>query len=121
MKPIIRDLSEGIETELHKSGVEFSGGERKRLALLRAIVSNPNLIILDEPTAGLDPRNQETVWNMIEGLGREVTRIVATHDVERAMIADWVVVMNNGIVVECGDPRELLTYKSFFKKMLIKR
>ncbi|PDY88772.1 ABC transporter ATP-binding protein [Bacillus toyonensis] len=121
VKPIIRDLSEGIETELHKSGVEFSGGERKRLALLRAIVSNPNLIILDEPTAGLDPRNQETVWNMIEGLGREVTRIVATHDVERAMIADWVVVMNNGIVVECGDPRELLTYKSFFKKMLIKR
>ncbi|PEI88111.1 ABC transporter ATP-binding protein [Bacillus toyonensis] len=118
---IIRDLPEGIQTVLHKSGVEFSGGERKRLALLRAIVSTPNLIILDEPTAGLDPSNQETVWNMIEGLGREVTRIVATHDVERAMIADWVVVMNNGIVVECGDPRELLTYKSFFKKMLIKR
>ena len=57
-------------------------GERKRLALLRAIVSNPTLIILDEPTAGLDPGNQELVWNMIEGIGRDVTRIVATHDVE---------------------------------------
>lgn len=67
---------------LHKSGEEFSGGERKRLALLRAIVSNPTLIILDEPTAGLDPGNQELVWNMIEGIGRDVTRIVATHDVE---------------------------------------
>ncbi len=121
VKPIIRDLPEGIQTVLHKSGEEFSGGERKRLALLRAIGSNPNLIMLDEPTAGLDPSNQETVWNMIEGLGRDVTRIVATHDVERAMIADWIVVMNNGIIVECGDPRELLTYKSFFKKMLIKR
>ncbi|WP_139302843.1 ABC transporter ATP-binding protein [Bacillus cereus group sp. BfR-BA-01350] len=119
--PIIRGLPEGIQTVLHKSGEEFSGGERKRLALLRAIGSNPNFIILDEPTAGLDPGNQEFVWNMIEGLGSDVTRIVATHDVERAMIADWVVVMNNGIVVECGDPRELLTYKSFFKKMLIKR
>ncbi|MGF9770149.1 ABC transporter ATP-binding protein [Bacillus albus] len=121
VKPIIRDLPEGIQTVLHKSGEEFSGGERKRLALLRAIGSNPNLIVLDEPTTGLDPSNQETVWNMIEGLGRDVTRIVATHDVEKAMIADWVVVMNNGIIVECGDPRELLTYKSFFKKMLIKR
>ena len=121
VKPIIRDLSEGIQTVLHKSGEEFSGGERKRLALLRAIGSNPNLIVLDEPTTGLDPSNQETVWNMIEGLGRDVTRIVVTHDVEKAMIADWVVVMNNGIIVECGDPRELLTYKSFFKKMLIKR
>ncbi|WP_434607227.1 ABC transporter ATP-binding protein [Bacillus paranthracis] len=119
--PIIRGLPEGIQTVLHKSGEEFSGGERKRLALLRAIGSNPNFIILDEPTAGLDPGNQEFVWNMIEGLGSDVTRIVATHDVERAMIADWIVVMNNGIVVECGDPRELLTYKSFFKKMLIKR
>ncbi|MDA2113961.1 ABC transporter ATP-binding protein [Bacillus cereus] len=119
--PIISELPEGIQTVLHKSGEEFSGGERKRLVLLRAIGSNPNFIILDEPTAGLDPSNQEFVWNMIEGLGSDVTRIVATHDVERAMIADWVVVMNNGIVVECRDPRELLTYKSFFKKMLIKR
>ncbi len=119
--PIIRGLPEGLQTVLHKSGEEFSGGERKRLALLRAIVSKPHLIILDEPTAGLDPNNQEFFWNMIEELGSDVTRIVATHDVERAMIADWVVVMNNGIVVECGDPRELLTYKSFFKKMLIKR
>lgn len=69
VKPIIRDLPEGIQTVLHKSGEEFSGGERKRLALLRAIVSNPNLIILDEPTAGLDPSNQEVVWNMLKGLG----------------------------------------------------
>lgn len=121
VKPIIRDLSGGIETVLHKSGEEFSGGERKRLALLRAMGSNPNLIILDEPTAGLDPDNQEVVWNMLKGLGRNVPRVVTTHDVERAMIADRVVVMNNGSVVECGDPKELLTYKSFFKKMLIKR
>ncbi|MDM5234749.1 ABC transporter ATP-binding protein [Bacillus cereus] len=121
VKLIISGLSEGIQTELHKSGEEFSGGERKRLALLRAIVSNPNLIILDEPTAGLDPSNQEVVWNMIEGLGENVTRIVTTHDVERAMIADRVVVMKNGIIVECGDPRELLNCKSLFKEMLIKR
>lgn len=46
---------------------------------------------------------------------------MTTHDVERAMIADRVVVMKNGIVVECGDPRELLTCKSLFKEMLIKR
>lgn len=100
-KSIIRSLSKGIQTVLHKSGEEFSGGERKRLALLRAIVSNPNLIILDEPTAGLDLSNQEVVWNMLKGLEENVTRIVTTHDVERAMIADRIVVMKNGIIVEC--------------------
>ncbi|MGN4767043.1 ABC transporter ATP-binding protein [Bacillus thuringiensis] len=119
--PIIRGLPEGSQTVLHKSGEEFSGGERKRLALLRAIVSNPTLIILDEPTAGLDPGNQELVWNMIEGIGRDVTRIVATHDVERAMIADCVVVMKNGIIVECGNPRELLNCNSLYNELQTKR
>ncbi len=113
---IIRDLPEGIRTVLHKSGEEFSGGERKRLALLRAIGSNPNLIILDEPTAGLDPGNQETVWNMIEGLGRGVTRIVATHDVEKAILADRVVIMREGCIVACGSPGKLINSHSFFKR-----
>ncbi|MDA2431903.1 ABC transporter ATP-binding protein [Bacillus cereus] len=119
--PIIRGLPEGSQTVLHKSDEELSGGERKRLALLRAIVSNPTLIILDEPTAGLDPGNQELVWNMIEGIGRDVTRIVATHDVERAMIADCVVVIKNGTIVECGNPRELLNCNSLYKELQTKR
>ncbi|HDR7869463.1 MULTISPECIES: ABC transporter ATP-binding protein [Bacillus] len=116
VKPIIRDLSEGIQTVLHKSGEEFSGGERKRFALLRAIGSNPNLIILDEPTAGLDPSNQETVWNMIEGLGRDVTRIVATHDVEKAILADLVVIMREGSIVACGSPEKLINSHSFLQR-----
>lgn len=116
VKPIIRDLSEGIQTVLHKSGEEFSGGERKRLALLRAIVSNPNLIILDEPTAGLDPSNQEVVWDMIEGLGSDVTRIIATHDVEKVILADRVVIMKEGSIVACGSPEKLINNHSFFKE-----
>ncbi|AEA17227.1 MULTISPECIES: ABC transporter ATP-binding protein [Bacillus] len=111
--PIIRGLPEGSQTVLHKSGEEFSGGERKRLALLRAIGSNPNLIILDEPNAGLDPSNQETVWNMIEGLGRDVTRIVATHDVEKVILADRVVIMREGSIVACGSPEKLINSHSF--------
>ncbi|GMR64458.1 ABC transporter ATP-binding protein [Bacillus sp. MN7755] len=113
--PIISELPEGIQTVLHKSGEEFSGGERKRLALLRAIVSNPNLIILDEPTAGLDPSNQEVVWNMIEGLGRGGTRIVATHDVEKVILADRVVIMREGSIVACGSPEKLINSHSFLK------
>ncbi|HDR7778237.1 TPA: ABC transporter ATP-binding protein [Bacillus tropicus] len=114
--PIIRGLPEGIQTVLHKSGEEFSGGERKRLALLRAIGSNPNFIILDEPTAGLDPGNQEFVWNMIEGLGSDVTRIVATHDVEKVILADRVVIMKEGSIVACGSPEKLINSHSFFKR-----
>ncbi|MGR6007093.1 ABC transporter ATP-binding protein [Bacillus paranthracis] len=113
--PIIRGLPEGLQTVLHKSGEEFSGGERKRLALLRAIGSNPNFIILDEPTAGLDPGNQEFVWNMIEGLGSDVTRIVATHDVEKVILADRVVIMKEGSIVACGSPEKLINSHLFFR------
>ncbi|HDR7793489.1 TPA: ABC transporter ATP-binding protein [Bacillus luti] len=120
-KSIIWSLPEGIQTVLHKSGEEFSGGERKRLALLRAIVSNPNLIILDEPTAGLDRDNQEVVWKMIERLGENVTRIVTTHNVEMAMRANRVVVMKNGTIAEYGNPIELLNRNSLFKEMFVKR
>ncbi|HDR7771278.1 TPA: ABC transporter ATP-binding protein [Bacillus paranthracis] len=112
--PIIRGLPEGLQTVLHKSGEEFSGGERKRLALLRVIGSNPNFIILDEPTAGLDPGNQEFVWNMIEGLGSDVTRIVATHDVEKVILADRVVIMKEGSIVACGSPEKLINSHLFF-------
>ncbi|MBE5106307.1 ABC transporter ATP-binding protein [Bacillus thuringiensis] len=119
--PIMRGLSEGVQTVLHKSGEEFSGGERKRLALLRALVSNPNLIILDEPTAGLDPSNREVVWNMIEGVGENATRIVTTHDVEKATLADCIIVMREGNIVECGSPEKLINNHSFFKEMLRKR
>ncbi|MGR5991570.1 ABC transporter ATP-binding protein [Bacillus paranthracis] len=112
--PIIRGLPEGLQTVLHKSGEEFSGGERKRLALLRAIGSNPNFIILDEPTAGLDPGNQEFIWNMIEGLGSDVTRIVATHDVEKVILADRVVIMKEGSIVACGSPEKLINSHLFF-------
>ncbi|WP_270394570.1 ABC transporter ATP-binding protein [Bacillus paranthracis] len=112
--PIIRGLPEGLQTVLHKSGEEFSGGERKRLALLRAIGSNPNFIILDEPTAGLDPGNQEFVWNMIEGLGSDVTRIVVTHDVEKVILADRVVIMKEGSIVACGSPEKLINSHLFF-------
>ncbi|PFK14922.1 ABC transporter ATP-binding protein [Bacillus cereus] len=111
--PIISELPEGIQTVLHKSGEEFSGGERKRLVLLRAIGSNPNFIILDEPTAGLNPSNQEFVWNMIEGLGSDVTRIVATHDVEKVILADRVVIMREGSIVACGSPEKLINSHSF--------
>lgn len=114
--PIISGLPEGLQTVLHKSGEEFSGGERKRLALLRAIGSNPNFIILDEPTTGLDPSNQEVVWDMIEGLGSDVTRIVATHDVEKAILADRVVIMREGSIVACGSPEKLINSHSFFKR-----
>ncbi len=112
---IIRDLPEGIQTVLHKSGEEFRE-EKGVLHYCEQLFQIQILLFLDEPTAGLDPSNREIVWNMIEGLGGEVTRIVATHDVEKVILADRVVIMKEGSIVACGSPEKLINSHSFFKR-----
>ncbi|MEC3534040.1 ATP-binding cassette domain-containing protein, partial [Bacillus thuringiensis] len=102
VKPIIRGLSEGLQTVLHKSGEEFSGGgERKRLALLRAIVSNPNLIILDEPTNGLDPIVKRQILQFLVGevAEKEITIFISTHHLDEVeQIADTIIILKGHTV-----------------------
>ncbi|MDO3411990.1 ABC transporter ATP-binding protein [Saccharibacillus sp. CPCC 101409] len=78
-----------------RSGRELSGGERRRLALLRAWLGRPDLLVLDEPTAGLDPANAAAVWRTIRTLNG-ATRIVSTHRPEEAAEADLIVQMREG-------------------------
>ncbi len=88
--------------------------QRKTSCIITSNWFKSNLIILDEPTAGLDPSNQETVWNMIEGLGKEdVTRIGGNNDVEKVILADRVVIMREESIVACGSPEELINSHSF--------
>ncbi|ARO58235.1 Uncharacterized protein B5E38_0624 [Bacillus cereus] len=119
--PIIRGLLKGVKLCYIKAVKSFQEAKENVSHYCERLYQIQLLLFLDEPTAGLDPGNQELVWNMIEGIGRDVTRIVATHDVERAMIADCVVVIKNGTIVECGNPRELLNCNSLYKELQTKR
>ncbi|EOO25055.1 hypothetical protein ICM_05957 [Bacillus cereus BAG1X2-3] len=118
---IVEKLSEGYEEKVKNNGGNFSGGERKRISLLRALVQNPNVLILDEPTSGLDPKNQQKVWEMIANLDRSVTRIVSTHDIDKINRADKIIVLSKGEIIECGTPNELISKKGVFHKMLQKK
>jgi lipooligosaccharide transport system ATP-binding protein len=89
---------------------ELSGGMRRRLLLARGLVHEPRLVLLDEPTVGLDPQMRTQIWSLIDGLrSRGATILMSTHYIEEAeRLADEVAVMAHGKVVARGKPSELI-------------
>ena len=87
----------------------LSGGERQRLSLAMALVGRPELVFLDEPTAGLDPQARRTTWALIEELrGDGVTIVLTTHAMDEAeRLADQIVIIKSGRVIASGTPKEL--------------
>ncbi|MGH8969995.1 MAG: ABC transporter ATP-binding protein [Actinomycetes bacterium] len=88
----------------------LSGGQQQRLSLAMAVVGRPELVFLDEPTAGLDPQARHATWDLIGDLRRDgVTVVLTTHFMEEAeRLADHVVVVDHGRVIAAGSPRDLM-------------
>jgi lipooligosaccharide transport system ATP-binding protein len=89
---------------------ELSGGMRRRLLIARALVHRPRLLLLDEPTVGLDPQVRQELWALIDALRSEgVSILMSTHYIEEAQrLADTVVIMSHGTAVDEGPPAELV-------------
>jgi len=89
---------------------ELSGGMRRRLLVARGLIHEPRLVLLDEPTVGLDPQVRQELWTLIDGLRvRGVTVLMSTHYIEEAeRLADVVAVMSHGRIVAQGTPSELV-------------
>ena len=116
----IRSLPEGYDTEVGERGQAFSAGERQRLALARALLRDPSVLVLDEPTASVDPITEQTIAAAIKSAMRGRTTVVISHRLSLIERADWVIVIDNGRIVEAGRPEELMargtTLASLFSK-----
>lgn len=88
---------------------KLSGGQRRRADIARALVHRPKLLILDEPTAGLDPQTRKNIWNTISGLNERngITVLLTTHYMEEAADADDIVIIDKGEIVAHGTPATL--------------
>ena len=97
----------------------LSGGQKRRVEIARALFSDPEILILDEPTTGLDPETRQLVWQVLEKLQKEknITIFLTTHYMEEAAKADYVVIIHKGKIIAKGSPSELKnTYsKDYFK------
>lgn len=99
----------GLSKDAHKVSGTYSGGMRRKLDLAMSLISSPEIIFLDEPTTGLDPRSRKAMWDIISSLRNQgVTIFLTTQYLEEAdQLADTVIVIDGGIVVAQGTPDEL--------------
>lgn len=101
----IFELQEFIDRPVGK----LSGGQRRRVDIARALIHRPQLLILDEPTTGLDPQTRKMIWSIIETLREEegLTVLLTTHYMEEAASADYIVIIDHGCIAAEGTPYEL--------------
>ena len=106
------------DEQLEKSPFELSGGEKRRAAIAGVIAMDPEVLILDEPTAMLDPRGRSEVMETIKRLNREkgITIVLITHYMDEAVQAGRVVVMDEGEILRDGTPRQVFSDVEFLKR-----
>ena len=111
----IESLPNGFETKISENGVSLSGGERQRLAIARALYRDPEILILDEPTASLDSQSELYVQNTLSELtSSDKTIILIAHRLSSVINADKIVVLKSGEIVEEGTHREMIENRASY-------
>jgi ATP-binding cassette subfamily B protein len=113
----LESLPQAYDTVVGERGLALSAGERQRVALARAFLVNPTVLVLDEPTAALDPATERHVTEGYRSVMRGRTTILISHRRELAMQADLVVVLDGARVVQAGPPRELAARDGMFARL----
>lgn len=112
----IQSLPQGYDTTIGERGVTLSVGERQRIAMARALLRDPSVLVLDEPTSALDPTSEAAVTGEWMNVLRGRTSILITHRMSLVEMADTVVVLEGGRIIETGSPSSLLAQKSYLSQ-----
>lgn len=114
----VKDLPNGINTNIGDSGNKLSGGQKQRLSIARAVLKNPPIMILDEATSALDTESERLVQQALENMMQNRTSVVIAHRLSTIQKADLIVVMNKGRIVEQGHHEQLLALDGTYKKLV---
>lgn len=110
-------LPEGYATKIGERGVKLSGGQKQRLAIARAFLKNPPVMVFDEATSALDTKTERIVQKSLEYLAKNRTTLIIAHRLSTIINADKIVVLDNGEVAEIGTHKELLARNGLYKHL----
>ncbi|EGL82330.1 ABC transporter, CydDC cysteine exporter (CydDC-E) family, permease/ATP-binding protein CydD [Caldalkalibacillus thermarum TA2.A1] len=111
-------LEQGIQTPIGEGGRGLSGGEKQRLALARAFVKQPSLVLFDEPTKGLDLKTEQILLQSMSQLAKTATVITVAHRLHTVKQADWILVLDQGEVVAQGTHADLEAHSPHYRQLL---
>lgn len=117
LEPTIRELSDGLDTQVGRQGIRLSGGQRQRLAIARMILGDPQVVILDEATSALDTETESALHAAMGAFLRHRTTIIIAHRLSAVKQADHVYVFEDGHIIEQGSHQELIQSDGLYSRL----
>tara|TARA_R110002012_G_scaffold296032_1_gene492946 strand:+ start:14221 stop:16005 length:1785 start_codon:yes stop_codon:yes gene_type:complete len=118
----IIDFPHGYDTELGERGITLSGGQKQRVSIARAIARDPKIMILDDALSAVDTKTENAILNALKKIMEDRTSVIISHRVSSAKLANYIIVLDDGVIVEQGTEKELLAqtgpYKELYQKQL---
>jgi subfamily B ATP-binding cassette protein MsbA len=114
----VNQLPKGIDTVIGDAGNKLSGGQKQRLAIARAVLKNPPIMILDEATSALDTESEKLVQDALQKMMQNRTSLVIAHRLSTIKSADEIIVLERGKIIERGTHKELLAHNGIYKKLI---
>jgi ATP-binding cassette subfamily B protein len=118
----IIEFPKGYDTELGERGITLSGGQKQRVSIARAIARNPKIMILDDALSAVDTKTENAILNALKKIMEDRTSVIISHRVSSAKLANYIIVLDDGEIVEQGTEKELLAqngpYKELYQKQL---
>ena len=117
----IKLFKDGYKTLLGERGVNLSGGQKQRLAIARAIIKKPKILILDDSLSAVDTETEEKILSNINKVSRNMTLVIATHRVSSAKNCNKIIILQDGKVIECGSHNSLMKNDGYYANTVLKQ
>ena len=117
----IVEFPDSFATRLGERGITLSGGQKQRVSIARALVKNPSIMILDDSLSAVDTKTENAILNSLNRIMRERTSIIISHRVSSAKLADKILVLDDGVIVEQGNHESLMAAKGVYKELYDKQ